>query len=96
MPIQDDMISSMEENIKNVLRVARELEKSNVQLKQQAVELSEAIRVKDLEIKNLELKCQNLKFSQTIISSSEDIRRAKLEINRMVREIDKCIALLNR
>ncbi|MDR1673706.1 MAG: hypothetical protein LBS09_09655 [Bacteroidales bacterium] len=86
----------MEKNIKNVLFVAKELEKSNWQLKQQAAELSEAVRVKDLELKNLELKCQNLRFSQTIASSPEDVRRAKLEINRMVREIDKCIALLNR
>jgi len=31
-----------------------------------------------------------------LAGNSEDSHQAKLKINRIVREIDKCIALLNR
>ena len=37
-----------------------------------------------------------LKLAKTMVASSHDVHDAKLKVNRMVREIDKCIALLNR
>jgi hypothetical protein len=96
MAIQDEIIFLLEENIKRVLLVAEELKTSNLQLKQQVAELSETVRVKDLKLETLELKYQKLKLTGTLVASSEDVGHAKLQINKMVREIDKCIALLNR
>jgi uncharacterized membrane protein YjjP (DUF1212 family) len=96
MAIQDEVIFSLGENIERVLLVAEALKESNLQLKQQVDELSEAVHVRDMEIEDLQSKFQNLKFTKTVVASSEDIRSVKLRINRMVREIDKCIALLNR
>jgi hypothetical protein len=58
--------------------------------------LSEAVRVKDLEIEDLSSKYQTLRLAKTIAPSPDDGKNAKLQINKMVREIDKCIALLNK
>lgn len=96
MAIQDEIIFSLEENITRILLVAEELKVNNLQLKQQVEELSEAVRVKNQEIEALEVKYQSLKLTKTLIASTEDIKNVKLQVNRMVREIDKCIALLNR
>lgn len=41
-------------------------------------------------------KYNTLKFSKTIEATSGDVHYAKIKINQIVREIDKCIALLNR
>ena len=92
----DDIVFSFEEKIKQVIRVAERLKVSNRQLQQQVDELSDQIRVKSQEMEVLESKYQSLRFSKTLASSPEDVKNAKLQVNRMVREIDKCIALLNR
>ncbi|MDR1171813.1 MAG: hypothetical protein LBL24_05090 [Bacteroidales bacterium] len=96
MAIQEDIISSLEEKTKRVIQVAEELRINNEQLQQKVDELSGQLRTKDQEIEVLESKYQSLKFTKTLISSPEDVKNVKLQVNRMVREIDKCIALLNR
>ena len=92
----DDIVFSLERKIKQVIQVAEKLKISNRQLQQQVDELSDQIRVKSQEMEVLESKYQSLRFSKTLASSPEDVKNAKLQVNRMVREIDKCIALLNR
>jgi predicted nucleic acid-binding Zn-ribbon protein len=44
----------------------------------------------------LEEKYNNLKLTGTILAETGDPGEAKKRINQIVREIDKCIALLNR
>ena len=96
MTIQESIIFSLEEKIKRVIRYAEGLKASNMQLQQQVDRLSEQLRVKDQEMEVLESKFQSLKLTKTLISSPEDIKSVKFQVNRMVREIDKCIALLNK
>jgi hypothetical protein len=84
------------EKIEQIILVADNLKASNVQLKQQVDELSEALREKNQDMEVLEEKYRNLRLTKTLITSPEDIRNVKLQVNRMVREIDRCIALLNR
>ena len=96
MAIEDNMISSLEEKIKRVIRFAEELKTHNGQLQQQVDKLSGQLRVKGQEMEVLESKYQSLKFAKTLTSSPEDVRNVKFQVNRMAREIDKCIALLNR
>jgi len=92
----DDMISSLEGKITRVIRYAEELKASNMQLQQQVEYLSEQVCVKDQEMEVLESKYQSLKLTKTLISSQEDVKNVKFQVNRMIREIDKCIALLNQ
>ena len=96
MAIQKDIISSLEEKIKRVIQVAEGLRVNNEQLQQRVDELSGQICVRNQEMEVLESKYQSLKLTKTMISSPEDIRNVKFQVNQMVREIDKCIALLNR
>ncbi len=53
-----------------------------------------------LEAKNkmlvLEENYNTLKVSKVLETTGSDINGTKLKINELVREIDKCIALLNR
>ena len=96
MAIQEDIISSLEEKIKQVIRVAEGLSANNSRLQQQVDELSGRLRDKDQEVEVLESKYQSLKLTKTMTSSPEDVRNVRLQVNRMVREIDKCIALMNK
>jgi len=46
--------------------------------------------------RELEVKYDNLKLSGSILAETENPGEAKKRISQIVREIDKCIALLNR
>ena len=61
-------------------------------------ELAEAERqlsARDEEVKELKARYERAKFSGAILGSVEDAVEAKRRVSELVREIDKCIALLN-
>lgn len=68
----------------------------NEQLKKRSIELEERLKLDGNRLNELEEKYNRLKISKALIASSNGVHDAKLKVNRMVREIDKCIALLNR
>ena len=97
MTVQDDFVSLLEGKIKRVIHVAEGYRADNSRLKRQIDELSVALSVKNQEMEVLESKYQSLRLAKNLISSSsEDVKDVKLQVNRMVREIDRCIALMNR
>jgi len=46
-------------------------------------------------IKELENKVNKLQLVEAFRTSSQDVKEAKQKIGKMVKEIDKCIAMLN-
>ena len=46
-------------------------------------------------IKELEKKVEVMQLGDAFKASSEDVKEAKRKIGRIVREIDKCISMLN-
>jgi len=59
-------------------------------------QLNEQIRLLTLRNEELVKKQEEMKFAKSLLGADEDPHEAKLKINRIVREIDKCIALLNK
>ena len=49
----------------------------------------------EIEISSLQEKIKLINISKTVDVSSDDIKNTRMKINSYVREIDKCIALLN-
>ena len=92
----DNVISLIESKISRVIQVAEQLYSDNEKLRRQVDELYGQLDGKNLEVKVLESKYQNLKLTKTLASSPDNVKDVKHQVNRMVREIDKCIALLNR
>lgn len=58
--------------------------------------LMEQIRLLTLKNEELLRKQEDLKFAKSLLGGEEESHGAKLKINRIVREIDNCIALLNK
>ncbi len=65
-------------------------------LKSANIDLEDKIREKEIEINKLKQQNNTLKLSKAIVSGNGEQGEARLQINKIVREIDKCIALLNR
>jgi len=69
---------------------------SNQKLNAENNNLGDKLREKEEEINELKQQNNTLKLAKAFTAESEESQDAKLQINRIVREIDKCIALLNR
>jgi len=59
-------------------------------------ELRMALEDRENKIKELELKYERVRLSGALMGEGENAREAKKKINDLVREIDRCVALLNR
>ena len=61
---------------------------------------NEALKVilqeREVKIKELEIKYERIKLSGALLGESENAMEAKKKITELVREIDRCVALLNR
>jgi hypothetical protein len=58
--------------------------------------LNEQINLLTISNQDLTKKIEDLKFAKSLAGTNEDSHEAKIKINRLVREIDKCISLLNK
>ncbi|HLN21861.1 MAG TPA: hypothetical protein VK213_12280 [Bacteroidales bacterium] len=59
-------------------------------------ELQAMVRSRDERIRELEIKYEKVKFTGALLGDGENAGEAKRKLNDLVREIDKCVALLNR
>ena len=91
-----DIFEQLQLRIRQVVELYQKEKTENGQLKKKSIELEEKLKLDDNRLNDLEEKYNKLKISKALIASSNDVHDAKLKVNRMVREIDKCIALLNR
>ncbi len=97
MSVSDpDTFEQLRLRIRQVVELYENEKTENEQLKKKSIELEEKLKLDDSRLNDLEEKYNKLKISKALIASSNDVHDAKLKVNRMVREIDKCIALLNR
>ncbi|MFO7853185.1 MAG: hypothetical protein ACQERS_02570 [Bacteroidota bacterium] len=72
-----------------------ETQRGLLSLRSEKEELGEKLRDKEKELQELEEKYNKLQLSGAILGDEENTRLARKRINQLVREIDKCIALLN-
>ena len=72
-----------------------ELKHENAKLKQLLTEKNEEERRLENSRKELEVMYTNLKMARTISIHAKDINDTKQRLLSLVREVDKCIALLN-
>lgn len=77
------------------------LKNENTHLFLENQKLMEIIKNKDIEIKNYKEKIEMLKLGEAFLitsegqSYSEKRNEAKQKINKLIKEIDRCLTLLN-
>ena len=72
-----------------------ELKQENADLKQCLSQKDEEIRLLIMSKKELEAQYTDLKMARTISLYDKDIKDTKQRLTNLVREVDRCIALLN-
>ena len=72
-----------------------ELKQENANLKHLLMQKEQEILQLEQSKKELEVQFTDLKMARTLSLYDKDIKDAKLRLSGLVREIDRCIALLN-
>lgn len=65
-------------------------------LKNELSEVKRQLAEKNEEVKELQTRYERAKFSGAVLGSGDDAAKARKRVSELVREIDKCIALLDR
>lgn len=92
-----DLIKQLLEKTKLLVEKYQQQVKKNNELEIQLAELKLKLGQQDEIIKDLKERNKILKLAKSLNENAdENISGIKLKINELVKEIDKCVALLNR
>lgn len=83
-------------NTKKIFEIVEELEEEKKDLENKVFALNKEIETLKDEKQELNLKIEQLRIASHLLSGVDENKEAKTKINKLIREIDKCIALLNR
>ncbi|WP_455672188.1 hypothetical protein [Phocaeicola sp.] len=89
------LLSTFEARLRHFMYLHDELKRENAQLKQLLTDKDAEVKRVENSRKELEAMYTNLKMARTISIHDKDISDTKQRLSRLVREVDKCIALLN-
>ena len=92
----ENFINKIEKKIALLIEKYASIKDEKIILEKKNNELFVELEQKAKQIKNLEDKIKIMKISKSVDSSREDVHKTKHKINEYVREIDKCLALLNK
>ncbi len=93
---EQNLLIEFKGKVKQIIAKHDTLKQDKHQLLGKIGDLEETISQLRQENGLLEKKYENLKIAKMLVGSDEDQKDAKNKIQKLVREIDKCIALLNK
>ena len=89
------LLNSFETQLRHLIYLHDELKRENAELKK----LLENEKLKNEKVQaqydELEVSYTNLKTATAISLNGSDVKETKLRLSKLVREVDKCIALWN-
>ena len=88
-------LNTFEGKLKHLIFLYEELKDENASLRQLVSEKEVEIERIENSRKELEAQYTSLKMARIISVQDNEIRDTKQRLARLVREVDKCIALLN-
>ena len=90
-----DIVNNIEVKLVKFIDKYELIRKEKLLLQQENDASVAALESKGKEILNLQEKIKLMNISKSGDTSKQEVKETRLKINEYVREIDKCIALLN-
>ena len=94
--MENAVLNSIKEKVHLLMSNNSSLKEQNIELETKVSELKNTLEEQNAEIENFNEKVKMLKMAKSLSGDSEKNTEMKLKINELVREIDKCISLLNK
>jgi len=95
----NEVSASIEPLVSKLLKVKKRvdsLSEENNSLKQEIADLERKLKSETQRVQAVQGEYDRLKLAKSLVSSSSDKAEMKFRVNELVKEIDRCIALLNR
>ena len=89
------VVDSIENRVVELIGQLKELRVENIELKKKNEELSILLETQKKRNSDLEEQNKVAKIAKSVTLSDDDRKMQRKRLNEMVREIDKCIALIN-
>ncbi len=91
-----EIITNIEVKLAKFIVKHEQLKEENLALTQDNDAFKATLESKNNQILALQDKVKLMNISKSVDSSKDEVKATRLKINEYVREIDKCIALLNK
>lgn len=89
------LLSTFETQLEHLIFLHDELRQKNAKLMQELEAKDNECRKIQADFRELEQRYTDLKTATTISLNGSDVKETKSRLSKLVREVDKCIALLN-
>ena len=90
------LLNNLKINVQQVFQEYAIAENEKKALEQKVLTLKDEIELLKKEITEISKKNEQLRLATHLLSGVDENREARQKINKLIREIDKCIALLNK
>jgi hypothetical protein len=90
------LLNNLKVNVQQFFEAFAVAEDEKKMLEKNVLNLKHEIELLKKEKLGLNQKIEQLRLATHILSGVDENREAKQKINKLIREIDKCIALLNK
>ena len=91
-----NIVNKIEVKLGKLIAKYQQVKQEKFILQQENEDFVASLKLKEIEILNLQEKVKLMNISKSVDASKQEVKETRLKINEYVREIDKCIALLNK
>lgn len=91
---QNRLLVDFEVRVKQLMLRCDNLKAENMRLKEEMSQKNADITLANQLLEELKTRYDNLKIARTVTAASVDVETAKNRLSGLVREVDKCIHLL--
>ena len=91
-----NIVNKIEVKLGKLIAKYQQVKQEKLILQQENEDFVASLKLKEIEILNLQEKVNLKNISKSVDASNQELKETRLKINEYVREIDKCIALLNK
>lgn len=92
---EKQLLSTFEARLRHLIYLHDELKRESTELKQLLAAKENEVRSLKEQLEQLNTDYTNLKSATAISLNGGDVKETKLRLSSLVREVDKCIALLD-
>ena len=90
------LLKELKANVQRLFQEYEQLKAINNSLEEKVVNLNQEIAKLQDENADLRRENENIKLANQLLTGKDEDGEARRKINNLIREIDKCIALLNK
>jgi hypothetical protein len=92
---QAKLLYAFEDQVRKLISICNQLKLQNSELELRLAGLQKSYEGLNEENKTMRVKYENLKTARIISVKQDDFKGAKNRLSDLVKEVDRCIALLN-